>query len=456
MIVRTSFCAAVVALALSVAASTTACHSAPPPPPPPPRALSDSASAALRWVQSHAAQFSMSDSVMGAAERSRLIAMVGNARVIGVSELSEGTHEFPYLVRRMLFALADSAGVRGLSLQAPMPEMMELDRYVRTGAGDPRRIMHTLGSWRWETREMFALVEAIREWNRGRSAGQQIGLSGFEIPTAAHAVQVVTSLPDSVAGAGLHAWLRREYACVTTSEDAHWGLEGRAQDSTYWNQCGTVAAHALDSVVALHRRVSASSPSAASVAFAEQMARLIEHHVRIGLRHLPRHQANAEHVLFLANLLGSDTKLLVWGGDQEMGRLPPENNVVQTAVALGERLGARFRTIAFMFGDGAVRASRPASGRGTQPSGLGDVAVRSPLPETYEDVLNRVAADAYWLDVSTFPSDNAGGWLRGPHPARLIIELYAPQVAELFQVTLEFPKTFDGVLFVRHVTAAHQ
>lgn len=435
-----------------------ACHSAPPPPPPPPVPLSDSAAAAVRWVDAHAAPFGASDSVASAAEQHNIIALAGDARIVGFSELTEGTHEFPLTVRRALFTLADSAGVRGLAIQAPMPEAMELDRYVRTGVGDPKRLLHTLGSWRWETVEMLGLVNAIRARNATVGADRQIGFYGFEIPTAAHAVQVVTSLPDSVTGPALGAWLRREYRCVAENEGAHWGLEGRTADSTFWQRCGPVTAAGADSLSALRRRMSATSPSARSVAFAEQMARLIQHHVSVGLRRLPRQEGVAEHVLYLANAVGPNNKLMIWGGDVEAGRLTLAPSTVQTGVPLGMKLGALYRPIAFVFGDGSVRAQRPSLGRGgnaTGLSGLRDVPVRPPGADVYEDVFRRASAEAYWLDMRSLASTN-GVWLRGPHEARLITEVYAPEAPQAYQTPLEFPKFYDAVVFVRHVTPARQ
>src|SRR5581483_4118639 len=107
----------------------------------------------------------------------------------------------------------------------------------------------------------------------------------------------------------------------------------------------TVAA--ADSVAALQQRLGPSAPAAADVAFAAEMARLIQHHVAVGLRHLPRQEGNAEHVLYLANLAGPEAKLMLWGGDVEMGRLTLDRTTVQTAVALGKRLGDKYRNVAF-------------------------------------------------------------------------------------------------------------
>lgn len=445
-------------LALTLAALVAAaCRSAPKTPPPPPPPLADSAAAALRWVDANNAPFRPVDSIASPAERDLLLSLVSSARIVGFSELTEGTHEFSYVIRRALFALADSARVRGLAIQGPMAEAMELDRYVRGGPGDVQHLVRTLGGWRWETREMRALIAAMRAYNHGRPAAAQVGFYGFELPSAAHAVTVVTSLPEAVTGAPLKAWLGRQYACVAINESAQWGREGRTADSSYWKACGPATASAADSVSALHQRIGASSPAAADVAFAEQMAKLVAHHVNVGLRHLKREEFVAEHVLFLADLIGADNKLMLWGGDVEMGRLTLDGTTVQTAVSLNKRIADKYRNVAFAFGDGAVRARSLANvPRGGGPPGLSDVTVRPPLPGTFEDVFIRAPREGYWLDLRKPPSDTGGTWLRGPHPMRLIIEQYSSVSPETTQTPMEFPTFFDAVVFVKHVTPAKQ
>ena len=446
------------AFALSVASFfTIACHKAPPPPPPAPRVLGDSATAALQWVQAHAGGINLADSTPGADERRQIAALASGARILGFSELTEGTSEFPEIVLRALVALADS-GFGGVAIQAPMPEALDVDRYVRTGTGDPRRLLRGLGSWRWETREMLAFVGAMRRWN-ATHPNRQLGFYGFEIPTAAHAVRAIESLPDSVTGAPLKQWLTRTYACVAIDESAHWGLEGRPADSTFWNACGPATTAAAESLAALRTRLPVLSRATSDVAFAEQMARLVQHHVSVGLRHMTRHDANAEHVLFLANSLGSDGRLVLWGGDVEMGRLTLQGTTVQTGLPLGMRLGERYRAISFAIGEGTIRARVPSGGGrpggGGQP-GLSNARVAPPTPDSYEDVLGRAASPAYWLDLRSLPTDRAGGWLRGPHPMRLITELYSPLIPSSFETPIAFPANYDAVVFVKVATPAHQ
>jgi len=445
---RRSFAMLSVAIALAIAAG---CHSKAPEVVPPPRQLSDSASAALRWVDAHAIPITVRDSTQLVIDRTPFLAFVGNARVLGVSELTEGTHQFSAMMLDILETLS-SQGFHGIAVQAPMAEAMELDRYVRTGVGNPRQWLRSLGSPHWNTQELLTLVEWIRNYDREHSTTEQIGFYGFELPNGNHAITVISTLPDSVAGA-LNAWLKREIQCVPTGESAAWGRDGPASDSTFWNRCRGQTAAVVDSLAALRSRL-ASRPSArATVAFAEQMARLAQHDADVGLRHLPRHQTVADHIMWLANSLGPDGKLLVWGRDVESGRLTGEGGVVQSAVPLASALGDRYRNLAFTAGQGVVRA-QPINVGQREPGGETNMRLRASRPESYEDVLNRATSDNFMLDLRGIGSDPGSGWLKGPHQARLVSGVYSENALGVFETSLQFPSYYDGLLFSKNVTPA--
>ena len=105
------------------------------------------------------------------------------------------------------------------------------------------------------------------------------------------------------------------------------GTRRSGVDSTFWNRCRGSTAAVVDTLAPCVRASACGPGAQASVAFAEQMARLAQHDADVGLRHLPRHETVAEHILWLANSLGSDANLLVWGRDVESGRLTGEGNV---------------------------------------------------------------------------------------------------------------------------------
>jgi erythromycin esterase len=449
MSIRRSF---VLLSAVATLAVAGGCHSKAPEVVPPPRPLSDSAAAALRWVDAHAIPITVRDSTQLIIDRSPLVAFVGNARVLGVSELTEGTHQFGAMMLSILQTLS-AEGFRGIAVQAPMAEAMEVDRYVRTGVGNPRQWLRSLGSSHWNTQEVLNIVEWIRNYDREHTGAEQISFYGFELPNAAHAIAVVTTLPDSVAGPSLNAYLKREIQCVPTGESAAWGRDGPASDSTFWNRCRGQTAAVVDSLGALRARL-ASRPSAqASAAFAEQMARLAQHDADVGLRHLPRHQTVADHILWVANSLGADARLLVWGRDVESGRLTGEGGIVQSAVPLASTLGERYRNLAFTGGQGVVRA-QPINVGQREPGGETNMRLRAPRPESYEDVLNRATSDNFLLDLRNIGTEPGSGWLKGPHQARLVSGIYSENALGVFETTLQFPSYYDGLLFSKNVTPA--
>lgn len=430
-----------------------ACRSSKPPavePPPPP--LNEAQAAALRWVESHALPVTILDSLRPAADRAPFLDFVGDARILGVSELTEGTHEFAGIMQMILSALS-TRGFRGIAIQAPMAETMDLDRYVRTGVGAPRQALRALGP-HWNTQEVLQLVEWIQAYNRAHDAAEQMGFYGFELPTAAHAVQVVTSLPDSIAGSALNGFLRREIGCVTTGESAAWGRDGPASDSTFWNRCRGATAAIVDTLVALRGRLGTSRPGAqGTVAFAELMARVAHHDADVGLKHLPRHQTVAEHILWLADRAGREGKLLVWGRDVESGRLTGEGNVVQSAVPLASTLGGRYRNLAFTAGGGVVRA-QPINVGQREPGGETNMQLRPPRPDSYEYVLNRATGQSLFLDLRGLPKDSTASWLEGPHLARLVSGVYSENPLGTFETSLQFPTYYDGLIFDKRVTPA--
>lgn len=436
---------------LSLSAAVAACHSNRPavvlPPPP----LSDSAAAALRWIDAHAVPLMTVDSSHQRVPREPFLNFVGDAHVLGVSELTEGTHQFAGIMQEILATLS-AHNFRGIAVQAPMAEAMEVDRYVRTGSGDPKRWLRTMGA-HWNTQEVFNLVEWIRSYDSTRPTAEQIGFYGFELPNAGHALHVITTLPDSVAGATTNAFVRRQIQCVTTGESADWGRDGPAADSTFWNRCRGSSASVVDTLEALRGRLASRPAAQASVAFAEQMARLAQHDADVGLRRLPRHETVAEHILWLANSLGADANLLVWGRDVESGRLTGEGNVVQSAVPLASKLGNRYRNIAFTAGEGVVRA-QPINIGQREPGGETNMTLRRPRPGSYEDVLNRASAAAFFVDLRPVASDSSAGWLKGPHQARLVSGIYSTNAIATFETQLQFPTYYDGLLFEKRVTPA--
>ncbi|MEU0440575.1 erythromycin esterase family protein [Streptomyces sp. NPDC006186] len=115
---------------------------------------------------------------------------LGDARLVGVGQAVHGAHEFMALPHRTFRYLVAEKGFRSLVLEAPWSTGLRLDDYLRTGRGDPARIMsqelHNAYLF-MHTREILDLVRWMRAYNvahpgdRLRFAGNDSSYAGPEL-----------------------------------------------------------------------------------------------------------------------------------------------------------------------------------------------------------------------------------------------------------------------------------
>jgi len=73
-----------------------------------------------------------------------LRSLVGDARIVSLGEATHGTREFFLMKHRILRFLVERMGFTAFAIEATWPEANRLDRYVRTGDGDPAVLLSGL------------------------------------------------------------------------------------------------------------------------------------------------------------------------------------------------------------------------------------------------------------------------------------------------------------------------
>ncbi|MGW4759708.1 erythromycin esterase family protein [Streptomyces chartreusis] len=93
---------------------------------------------------------------------------VGDAQLVGVGQAAHGGHDFLALQHRVFEYLVVEKGFRSFVLEAPWSAGLRLNEYVRTGRGDPARIMSEEFQNAYlfmHTREVLGLVRWMRAYN---------------------------------------------------------------------------------------------------------------------------------------------------------------------------------------------------------------------------------------------------------------------------------------------------
>ena len=89
------------------------------------------------WVEANALPFDGTHLSLPHTDIDFLRDLVGDARIVALGENTHGTRDFFEMKARILRFLVEEMGFNTFAIEATWPESLLVDRYVRTGEGDP-------------------------------------------------------------------------------------------------------------------------------------------------------------------------------------------------------------------------------------------------------------------------------------------------------------------------------
>jgi len=129
----------------------------------------------VEWLRKFARPFATCEPGGTDRDLAPLRAVVGDARVVALGEVSSGTHEFFQMKRRIVEYLATHMGFTLFAIEENMPDAYRVNEYVLDGRGDPKALLAGIARRR-RTQEFLSFVEWMREFNRsGRGRLQFLG-----------------------------------------------------------------------------------------------------------------------------------------------------------------------------------------------------------------------------------------------------------------------------------------
>jgi erythromycin esterase len=404
--------------------------------------------AAMAWLRSavHPLRATVPDD--DDSDMAPLGAMLGDATVIGMGEGTHGTREFFDLKHRAFRYLVRQRGVTHFAIEGAWAEANEIDHFVRTGEGDPTRLLSKLGFWTWNTVEVRELILWMREWNRTAPVGRQVRFLGFDmqriaLPADTLAAFVATAMPTLRDSAT--AWL----ACLGPFR----GLNGQSPRpaSEYAARSAAERVRCRTGLDRLAMAVDAyqGPESAERLARIRQSAQILRQWETVAAETSPmrgnalRDSAMAVNVQWLLTKAPAGTRIMLWAHNEHvavregwMGR------------ALRDRFGDAYRSVALLFGQGSFNAVLLPSG-GLRP--LASASVRTGSIESY---LQRAGALIALFDARRLLAADAevAAVFRGPLFMRTIGSGYDPAQEQASFVVRDLPDHFDHLLFVQSAT----
>lgn len=373
----------------------------------------DDSAAAAQWIAAYGHRLAAAEP--SPAELDVLVKRLSGATVVGIGEVTHGTHEDQSFKAALIKALVSAGAVEVVALEANRGAGRGFDRYIRLGEGDPAALVRSRSFFRiWKGDEFAGLLLWLRAWNlvHPQQMVRIIGIDNQDAGVDADFALTMLARHD----APLAARLRPAFGTLIAGADGKWiNPSAWIQASRPGEHPAAMAAAATlrDTLVA-NRAGWSGDPDYEEAVHAAKIAwqNLHQYELEIGqvdLNTLPldylarRDRYMAEN---LVTLLRSGERAAFWAHNMHVAHDLPAVYVKGGYTSIGietrKRLGSAYRTVGFTNSQATVLAMRIDE---SNPADLSRLPADEPIAisnvRTGElgATFARLPGDAWWIDL---------------------------------------------------------
>ena len=391
------------------------------------------------------------------ASLDRLLARIGDARIVLLGEASHGTSEFYRMRDRITRELIAKKGFRFVAIEGDWPDAARVDHYVRHMEYPPSEwtAFARFPVWMWRNEEVRAFVDWLRRHNAPLGPGSRVAFHGLDLYSLYDSIRAVLKYLDRVDPPTARV-ARERYGCLTPwqSDPATYGHA--ALTGTY-PTCESDVAVVLTELLQKHReyaerdgeRFMDAIQNARLVANAERYYRIMYYGSRASWNLRDSHMF--ETLKTLLAFYGAQSKAIVWAHNSHIGNAAATEMFSRGEYNLGHFCRKEFGALAYAVGFGTHRGTVAAAS-----SWDGPMEIKTVLParsDSYESVCHESGKPSFLLDLRRSASEHVAG-LRKPRLERAIGVIYRPETelaSHYFQAVL--PEQFDEYVWFDETSA---
>ncbi|HEX5942820.1 MAG TPA: erythromycin esterase family protein [Anaerolineales bacterium] len=398
------------------------------------------------WLRESAIPFDTTDPEAEFADLMPLNELIGDARIVALGEATHGTHEFFEMKHRMFRFLVKEMGFNTFAVEASWAETNLINDYVRTGQGDPAKLLDQYFGWTGDTQEVLDMILWMRAHNENPGDAPLVSFYGFDTQFYEMAMDNVLAYLEQVDPDRVAETIRLYYCFSPDRKRLYIGSSAESKAA-----CRANLQVVYDQLSQKQSEYEArSSPEA--FARALQSARVVlqvEHQVSLGDHdYLVRDQYMAENVTWLLDQAGPGGKIVLSAHNFHVST---DDSIIKTMGAhLREAYGGEMVVFGFSFYEGSFnsRLLADTAQMGEEPGELMEFAASSPPEDSYESYFRSTELPLFFLDLRRLPSDPAArNWLSTSHPFRSIGAAYQPSHPEEFIDPAILPDLFDVIIY---------
>lgn len=390
--------------------------------------------AVVDWIRGAAVPLLTSRAGHGFTDLAPLRDVVGSARVVALGEATHGTREFFQMKHRLLEYLVSELGFSVFAIEDSWAESEVVDEYVRTGQGDPAKVLAGLYSV-WNTEEMLDLIRWMRQWN-AEPKHRQVRFYGFDMQAGA-------MLADRLAARlrQIDPTLAAEVGPALAKLAADEGADGPTDEGLA----------AVDAVVPkIAQRLELQPAADRQTLVDRHSVQVLRQYIQLGSDPLGnwevRDKAMADNVRWIAEVAEPGARVVLWAHNAHISNR--DIRLTSMGHHLDAALGKDYLPVGFLFHHGGFRAI-DATGQGRRgPEGI---IVGPPPAGTLEDTFERAGWPLCLLDLRRLPASGpVGEWFRSLQPMREIGAVFWGEAEMATELVL--PDRYEAVIYFEATT----
>ncbi|TVT41210.1 erythromycin esterase family protein [Hymenobacter setariae] len=410
-----------------------------PPTPPPPTAAEQA------WLRTVLKPLRLATPATAGSDLAALGTLLGPARLVGLGEVTHGSKEVFSLNARISQYLIEQKGFSGLLLEASPAGCAALNNYLRTGQGDPARLLAALDGW--HTPAVLALVRSLRTYQQAHPSTPLL-VAGIEVRQPEQALAYLGQLVEAKDDFAQPRLRQLAQLLIDYRHPAAEELDVRQRPDQPRDSLLAPLRRLLGELASgFDTRAKLGQPTSLQLLARQRYyLRLVEQgatwrRLDLGSAENYRQACLAENAHYLSQQYGG--KLLLWANNRSVAKfIAPEERPM--GEWLRATLGPAYLALGMLLGQGSF-AAQELTGRWA-PASL--AAVR---PGSYEAWL-RTGPAMSWLGLSKLELTEDNAWL---FQSQLLHDIgYADAHNQYMLHSLR--GEFDAVLFIRDSTPVPQ
>ena len=412
----------------------------------------------VTWIEETAYPLDTTEMVEDSSDLEWLRDAVGNARVVGLGDQTNGTKEFLTLKNRITEFLIEEMGFSTIAITfSSWGHSLTADRFVSEGKGRAKSVRENLT-------HPFSLsgefLNIILWAGRYKSYHPEVPL---------HFVGLNSLSPHAsfewckniLLGAGF-TFPQASLRTIERLDRAHPKLWGDLDErSKYFSLAEAFVDEVLEILPEYRFKL-----SALELEIIRRMPRALEQHKEYlqivdaanesnaaGWRQETfdfYNQCMAENFSWWVDVLGEDTKIILWGHNSQIAEQWDEAGIKPLGQLLAAHYGEQYVSLGFSTGEGIASAVRYTEGK---YEWFSQSLVPAPIEDSYETVLCATSIADYALDLRILnPTSDEALWMNNSRPFKLLGELaftVHPHLQNAYATLHTLPEMFDLIVHLQ-------